>query len=492
MAYLLGIDVGTSSVKTILLRADGAYVIASAESEYPLLKPKLNYAEQNPDDWWTATIETIQQVLSIATINSQEIRGISLSGQMHGTVCLDQMGKSVRPAIIWADGRSQSQCDLLHTCIPLSQLSNVAPGLPASGFMASTLMWLHEHEPETISQTETVLVPKDYVRYCLTGHIGTDVSDASATWLVDVESGEWSDYLISLCGVEDYYLPPILPSTNFINTLTHEAATALGLPSEISVIMGCADQPAQAIGNGLVDSETLLLTIGTGGQIFFPQSTSIRDSQSSYYVFNHAIPNEWYALSTILAGGLALRWLRDLLGMQSDSYETLSMMASKAPIGSDDLFFIPHLAGERLPLNETPSAGAFIGLQLHHRPEHLIRAVIEGITFAMYSQLHLIHGENAQIIISGGAAQSSLWRQIQADIFGKSLLVGDTDVNHACIGAALIAGIGCGIYSSFEDAYSRLSHPNHAIEPNPLHVSMYLERFEQYMCLYKGIKTLKS
>lgn len=302
MTYLLGIDVGTSSVKAVLLRSDDTSVLFSAEHEYPLLKPQPDHAEQNPYDWWEATIQSVRQVLATSAIDRGDIRGIGLSGQMHGMVCLNAEGKPLRPAIIWADKRSRSQCISLERDIGLPNLASFAPGLPASGFMGPTLMWLHQHEPDTIALTKIILLPKDYVRYRLTGHLGTDFSDASATWLFDIETNEWSEYLIKLCGIDERYLPPLSECTDIVGALTPESATKLGLPLDIPVVAGCADQPAQSLGNGLIDGDRLLLTIGTGGQIFHLQNTPKRDPQSRYYVFNHAIPAHWYALPTILTG----------------------------------------------------------------------------------------------------------------------------------------------------------------------------------------------
>jgi xylulokinase len=494
MSYLLGIDVGTSSVKAVLIDVARAQIQASSGAEHPIRHPQPGYAEQNPDDWWQATIQAVRKVLGESGIDPAAVRGIGLCGQMHGTVCLDESGKPLRPAIIWADGRSQAELAALLEQAAPDQLSRWAPGPPATGFMALSLMWLACHEPDTLTRTQTVLLPKDYIRLILTGEPGTDPSDAAATWLFDVRAGEWSAELIELCGLERRYLPPIAPSAEVVGILRREAGEALGLPSGIPVVAGCADQPAQALGHGLLDPGTTLVTIGTGGQVFSVLAAPTPDPRLRFHVFDHAAPGRWYALAAILSAGLSLRWLRDLLGLtdRQDAYQHLSRLAQAVPPGAEGLLFLPYLAGERTPLMDPEASGVFLGLRLHHEAGHLVRAVMEGVAFALASCLALIgesadEGQRQAVIASGGGASSPVWRQIQADVFNTPLLIaGGSD--HAPLGAALLAGVGSGQYESLASGCSRLPSPETVVQPDPQAAAFYRSQHRLFQDAYQHLK----
>ncbi|MBZ0298394.1 MAG: xylulokinase [Anaerolineae bacterium] len=489
--YLLGIDIGTSSVKTLVLDAASGAALASASQEYPVHQPQPGYAEQDADDWWQAAVQTIRRALDQSGIARDQIAAIGLSGQMHGFVCLDRNHQPVRPAIIWADTRSKPQVDILLHQPERAQMAAYAPGLPAAGFMGPTLMWLKAHEPDTLAQTQVVLLPKDYVRLKLTGEPGTDVSDAAATWLLDVRSGQWSDWLLDRCGLDGRCLPRVHASAEIAGAVTPAAAEITGLPAGIPVIAGCADQPAQALGYGLFDPGTALITIGTGGQVFEALDTPHIDPQLRSYVFNHALPDRWYAAAAILAGGLALRWLRDTLGWSDrpDAYTALSARAEETPAGADGLVFLPYLSGERTPHMDPLASGLFLGLRLHHHVGHLARAIMEGVTFALRDCLALVSEAAlpSRLIISGGATQSPVWRQIQADIYQQSVWLAKGE-QQACVGAALLAGWGCGVYESMTDATKRLPKPTEQIAPDAAHAEFYRERGSLYAGLYDKLK----
>jgi xylulokinase len=493
MAYLLSIDIGTSSAKTIVLEAENARTIANATHEYPILKPRLGYVEQNPEDWWQAAIVTVRQALTISQVDPTSILGIGLSGQMHGTVCLDKEGCHVRPAIIWADTRSITEIDQVTKRASSQEMALYAPGPPATGFMGLTLSWLRRHEPETLAATYQVVLPKDFVRQKLTGKIATDISDAAATWLLDINSGEWSAWLLDLCQVERRIMPPIIGSWEVAGKLNASSAQILGLPTDIPVVTGCADQSAQALGYGIVDPGIALVTIGTGGQVFLPLSAPKTDPEMRFHVLNHAVPNRWYALAAILSAGLSLRWLRDLLGLtdRTDAYAHLSELAAQTAPGADGLVFLPYLAGERTPHLDSSASGVFVGLRLQHSRGHLARAVMEGVTFALAECLSLARGlsedDQLKIIASGGATSSPVWLQILSDIFNTPLMLTEGQ-NHACIGAALLAGVGCGIYSSLADACALLPQPTVRVEPVTARASFYAERFTLYRELYNHLK----
>jgi xylulokinase len=494
MTYLLGIDVGTTNIKTLVLDAESGTTLATAAQEYPISQPQPGYAEQNPEDWWQAAITTVRKALAEAKIDVNAVKGIGLSGQMHGTICLDKAQKPIRPAIIWADTRTVSQVEDIKARTTLEEMAQYAPGLPAAGFMGPTLMWLKQHEPETLEKTESVILPKDYVRLRLTGTVGTDVTDAAGAWLFDVASGQWSDWLLNLCGLSRDYMPSVTESVEVVGHLQPEAAEAMGLPAGIGVVAGCADQPAQALGYGLYNPDTALVTIGTGGQVFRSLNTPKADSQLRFYVVNHAVPNKWYALAAILSAGLCLRWLRDTLGLKDrpDAYDYLSQLAGGVPPGAEGLMFLPYLTGERTPLMDPLASGAFVGLRLHHTPGHLARAVMEGVAFATGECLSLVthiegSGDLKRVIISGGSAASPVWRQIQADVYNRPVML-SAGANHACVGAALIAGVGNGVYSSIEEACSHLPQPSQEITPNSKAAELYGERRGLFRDLYSHLK----
>jgi xylulokinase len=493
VAYLLGIDIGTSSVKTLVLEVDTTRALASAGQEYPIFQPQPGYAEQNPDDWWRAAVQTVHKAVAVAAIDPSAIRGIGFSGQMHGGVCLDSAAKPLRPAIIWADTRSTAQVADIRNRATAQELAQHAPGAPAAGFMAATLMWLKHHEPDTLAKTRAFILPKDYVRLRMTGEIATDISDAAGTWLLDIASGQWSDWLLNLCGLENRYLPPILASMEIAGPLLPSAADELGIPPGIPVIAGCADQPAVCMAYGLYNPGTALTAIGTGGQVVHMLTQVRTDPQLRFHIMSHAIPQRWYALAAILSAGLSLRWLRDILGLKEhpDAYQHLSTLAADVPPGADGLLFLPYLAGERTPHMDAQASGVFVGLRLHHHAGHLARAVMEGVTFAMSECLSLVSnlGDNSQIqaIASGGATASPLWRQIQADIYNTPLLLSSGD-SHACVGAALLAGIGCGVYTSIEDACARLQQPRAEVWPDAGRADFYRQRAEIYRRMYGQLK----
>lgn len=488
---LIGIDIGTSSVKSTVIDAETGRALGSAAQEYAVSQPQPGYAEQNPDDWWQAAAATVRSALEQGKIEPSSVAGIGLSGQMHGTVCLDAALRPLRPAIIWADTRSKAQVKRLMERLDTEDMARHAPGRPAAGFMAPTLMWLAEHEPETLCRTRTVLLPKDYARLRLTGNTATDISDAAATWLMNPQTGHWSDWLLDACGLEDRYLPPVLNSIDQAGTLIPQAAQALGLLEGVPVIAGCADQPAQALAYGLYSPGTALVTIGTGGQTFAPLSAPRMDPSLRYYVFNHAVPGVWYAAAAMLSAGLSLRWLRDLLGWKgrADAYERLSALAAETPPGAEGLLFLPYLSGERTPHFDPRASGLFLGLRLHHGPGHLARAVMEGVAFAMAECLALVSSPEADmnVIASGGAAASPVWLQIQSDIYNRPLSLAPGE-HHACLGAALLAGVGCGVYASFEDACLHLPAVRRSVEPTTEHVDFYSGLFERYRGLYTRLK----
>ncbi len=491
MSKLLSVDIGTSSVKALLFDPEKNSVLAAASREYPLYQPQPGYAEQNPEDWWQATLHTIREV----TQQNKDVASIGLTGQMHGTVLLDQHSQVVHPAIIWADQRSGESVQVLLNAVGESVYVQTAGTLPAAGFMGSTLVWLKQHEPALLDKVSAVLLPKDYVRLKLTGEIASEVTDAASSGLFDVKNQCWSDLIVSAAGLPDSILPPVLASGDVAGSLREEAAQLLGLKAGIPVVAGCADQPAQAIANGLIHPGRVSVTIGTGGQVFAP--VRLHDDGSlptdrRLHVFNHAAPDTWYILGAMLSAGLSLRWLREVLGLggQPDAYALLSQEAAQVPAGAEGLIFLPYLVGERTPHLDPQARGAFIGLGFHHTRGHMARAVMEGVTFALRQGLEItigLCGAVDLVIGAGGGAESALWRQIQADVYGlplqRAALPDQTN-----IGAVMLAGVGCGIYADVEDACQHVTQYAEMTEPAINTHAFYTERYEQFLTLYPRLK----
>jgi len=494
MSLLLGIDIGTSSVKAILFDPDTVGVVAVAQREYPIYKPAPDRAEQNPDDWWNATVDVVRRVVERA--GRRDVIAIGLCGQMHGTVMLDANNQSLAPAIVWPDQRSPAEVDALVKRLGAQRYTSIAGTMPATGFMAPTLLWLSQHDRPLLDKIRQVILPKDYVRLKLTGTVATDPSDAAATGLFDVNVSAWSDEIISAANLPREIFPPLLQSQALAGDLTEEAAKTLGLISGIPVVIGCADQPAQALGNGVVKTGKAIIGIASGGQVvtpFVPKDTAHIPTDPRLHVFNHAIPGMWYILGATLSAGLSLRWLRGVMGMEAlgkAAYERFSAEASKVAPGSEGLIFLPYLSGERTPHMDAHARGGFIGLSYFHEQGHLARAVMEGVAFSLRQALELsieLGGEVDAVIATGGGAESAVWRQILADVLGlplqKSLLA-----EQAAIGAALLAGVGIGIYSTFDEAGLGTGQYGAITEPIPERIRLYNTLYQEYKALYPRLR----
>lgn len=494
MTLLLGIDIGTSSAKAVLFDSETAAIVATAGQEYPIHTPAPDRAEQDPDDWWRATVHIVRQ--AAAKVDPARIAAISFSGQMHGTILLDMNGKPLHPAIIWADQRSTATSEEMIASVGTERYVSIAGTLPAVGFLGPTLLWLRHHEPALLDAARHVVLPKDYVRLQLTGEIATDVTDAAATGLFDITRRTWSSELIASAQLPPSIFPVIIESAQAAGVLRPSAAAELGLTAGIPIIAGCADQPAQAIANGLIAPGAASVTTGTGGQVLTalrPAPGSPVPTDSRLHVFNHALPDTWYVLGAILSAGLSLRWLRGITGLdgRTDAYGLLSAEAVTITPGANGLIFLPYLLGERTPLMDSLARGSFFGLSYHHQRGHLARAIMEGVAFALRQALEIsleLGGKIDTIIASGGGAESETWRQIQADVFGiplrKSLLI-----EQAGLGAALLAGTGAGIFDSLEAACAhtvRLSAPT---EPNMAHHAVYNELYQQFCDLYPLLRS---
>jgi xylulokinase len=489
MALLLGIDLGTSSVKALLWDAHQQRTLGVYAQEYAILTPQNGFAEQNPDDYWQATISAVRHVIAQAQTNA--ITAISFSGQMHGTILLDDALQPLGNAIIWADGRTVDEPRRLLDRYPA--WASIAGTRPASGFMISTLAWLAHHDPTRLAHTRRVILPKDYLRLRMTGEASTDLSDAASTGALDVARGEWSHELIHHAQVSPDIFPTITPSSTVVGKLRPQAAQELGLPNDVLVIAGCADQPAQAIGSGLVQVGRGSVTVGTGGQVFIPyQPDGALHTDARLHVFNHAVPNMWYVLGAILSAGSSLRWLRNLVGLQDapNAYEILAHEASQVPIGADGLLFLPYLFGERTPIMDAQASGTFVGLRYHHTRAHLARAVMEGVCFALRDAVDISLSLGASVermVMAGGGAESALWRQMLTDVLGVPLQK-SRQSEQACMGAVILAGVGAGVYDDIAQTALAMTQYDEATLPNDDHHARYSARYAQYTTLYPLLK----
>ena len=458
----LGIDLGTSSVKAVLVDEQG-HVVASAGQEYPILTPQSGWAEQAPQDWWHATRLSIQQLLQDQ--DGQRVQAIGLAGHMHGVAFL---GEDLRPssqAIIWADQRSAQQVQQMIDRAGAERLVIQTGTLPAAGFMGPTLLWLQAHDPGRLAEAHKLLLPKDYLRLCLTGTLGSDISDASATSLFDINTRNWAFDLVENLDLPAHLLPELAESSAIIGTLLPTVAQELGLPPGIPCVAGCADQAAQALRNGLLEPGQLSITLGTGGQIF--TALAQPEAHQALHTFCHAVPDRWYLLGAMLSGGLSLRWLRDLLRMQAqaDAYATLVGEAALVPAGADGLLFLPYLAGERAPLMDPLASGSFVGLTLSHQRGHLARAVMEGVAFALRQILELMPPHDEPVLAVGNALRGPIWRQMLADVTGLPLAprqsYEDTGAGAAWLAAMATGTVDPKVYVPVNDA---LTLPDSALK----------------------------
>ncbi len=490
MSSLLGIDLGTSSVKVVVFALDGS-IKGIGNAEYPILIPAPGYAEQDPEAWWRATIVAVHQAMTHA--GNPEILSIGLCGQMHGFVPIGANSKPVSPAITWADQRSANLIPEIETVVGLADLKKCGTA-PAAGFMISTLFWLQKQQPSLLDQFRTLLMPKDYIRLKLTGDLGTDASDASATGIFDVGKRTWADDLIARLKLPRSIFPRTGESADLVGHVTKEAGLELGLPPGIPVAAGSADQPAQAIGNGLIDPPLGSITIGTGGQAFVPLREPILDPKLRLHTFCHAHHERWYLLGAMLSAGMALKWFRAILGNDRFSYGDLDRLAGNVPPGSEGLTFLPYIVGERSPIMDPRARGGFVGLTLGHGPGHLARALLEGVAFAMRQIIETMEECGAslpKLVASGNGLGSSLWRQMVADILQRPLFQGqDTHAaERAGVGASMIGGISAGIFKDYDDTRKLAPVFDFVTAPSVERAEPYEVAYRRYLDLYPSLKS---
>ena len=479
---LLGIDVGTSSIKGMLMEENGRILAISARN-YDVSFPKPNYAEQDPRMWWVRLCQVMGELQRKCPRMKEDLQGIGLSGQMHGLVAIDKEGIPVRPAIIWMDQRATKELEEIKEKIPFSRQGEIFHNQVFNGFALPSLLWMKREEPDLYERIDKIFQPKDYIRYCMTGEVGTEESDASAALLMDVGKREWAWDVLEILGIRREILPPLGHSWEVAGRVTEKAAKELGIRAGIPVVYGAGDQQAQSIGNGAVREGLLISNIGTGAQVSCYSKKDWYDTKLRTHTFCHGIPDGYTIYGAMLSGGMSLKWLKN-------NILNVGMAGETAP-GSDGVIFLPYLSGERTPLMNPGAKGMFFGLSIEQDRRHLARAVMEGVTYALKSSLDILQSmgiDAKRILASGGAAQSPVWLQIQADILGKEVQVCNVK-EQACLGACMLAGVGCGVYGDIGQACENLvSYEEKIYLPNQENQSLYREQYVKFQGLYENTK----
>lgn len=498
MAYLLGIDIGTSGTKTVLFTERGE-PLSSHTVEYPLYQPQNGWAEQEPLDWWNAVVQTCQAVLQKSGVKPADIGGIGLSGQMHGLVMLDASGNPLRRSIIWCDQRTGAQCEEITRRVGAETLMEITFSPALTGFTASKILWVREHEPEVYEKTRHILLPKDYIRYKLTGELATEVSDASGMQLLDVKKRKWSDEVLSLLGIDRSLLGLVYESCEITGRVSAEAAVLTGLTKGTVVAGGAGDNAAAAVGTGTVRDGRAFTTIGTSGVVYAHTSAPILDPKGRIHTFCCAVPNAWHVMGVTQGAGLSLKWFRDTLcpseidtalQMGVDPYELMNQEAARIPVGADRLLYLPYLMGERTPHLDANARGVFFGLSSVHTRAHMLRAVMEGVAYSLRDCVEIIR-ENGlapkEMLVCGGGGRSELWRQMLADLC-KTPVATLSGSEGPALGVAILAGVASGVYGSVEEGCDAVIHTNPPQHPNHTHAEAYEPFYQLYTELYPALR----
>lgn len=498
MEYLLGVDLGTSGTKTVLFDVNGQ-AIASETIEYPLHQPQNGWAEQAPEDWWDAARNTIRSVIEQSGVNAADIKGLGISGQMHGLVLLDADGNVLREAILWCDGRTQDECDEITNTIGRERLIQITANPALTGFTAGKILWVRKHEPELWAKVRHILLPKDYVRFKLTGEYASEMSDASGTNLLDVPNRCWSKEILDALNIDDNLMPRLTESSDVAGYITSEAAQVTGLIAGTPVAGGAGDNAAAAVGTGVVVEGKAFTTIGTSGVVFAHSDKVQIDPQGRVHTFCAAVPGAYTVMSCTLAAGLSLKWYRDTFcqaeidaakEMDTDPYILMNQQAEKSPIGANRLIFLPYLMGERSPLLDSNARGAFIGLSAIHTRKDLLRAVMEGVTYSQRQNLDVLrqmHVAPETMLACGGGAKSPFWRKMMADVFNMPVKTVKNTEGPA-LGAAILAGVAAGIYKDIPSACAQVIRENEPLTPGTAEHNAYERVYSVYESLYPALK----
>lgn len=499
MGFFIGIDVGTSGTKAIVVDSEGV-VRGSGTIEYPLYTPRPNWAEQDPEDWWKGTVGATRKAIESSGIDGRDISGIGFSGQMHGSVFLDANNRVLRPAILWCDQRTAAECEEIYERVGARRVLELTYNKALAGFTAPKILWVRNHEPEVYEKVRKVLLPKDYIRFRMTGEYATEVSDASGTVLFDVKNRTWSREMLEKLEIPREWMPDCYESPVVSGQVHTSAASELGIRPGVPVVGGGGDNAAGAVGNGIVRSGLTWVTVGTSGVVFSHMDQVDLDPEGRLHTFCHAVPGKWHVMGVTLTAGGSLQWFRNNLCsaersvaqlMGKDAYELITAEASTAPMLSEGLLFLPYLAGERTPYPDANARGVFFGLSLRHTKAHMSRAILEGVAFGLCDCLDLVRTlipDVNEIRASGGGARSDFWRQILADVFDTKMTTTSATEGPA-FGAALLAAVGVGHFDGVESACDNWVRVVSSLEPIESNVARYSQGKRVYRSLYPALKS---
>lgn len=499
MAYILGVDIGTSGTKTVLFSEDGIPV-SSATYEYPLYTPQNGYAEQDPLDWWNAVVNGIKQVIGESGVVASEIKGIGLSGQMHGLVMLDGDNKVIRRSIIWCDQRTSKEVAEITDRVGADKLIEITANPAITGFTAAKIMWVKNNEPQNYEKCRHILLPKDYIRFMLTGEYATEVSDASGMQLLDIPNRCWSEEVLNKLGIDKSLLAKVYESPEITGKITGRAAELTGLAEGTIVVGGAGDNAAAAVGTGVVEDGKAFTTIGSSGVVFAHTSNISIDKKGRVHTFCCAVPNCWHVMGVTQSAGLSLKWFRDnlcwsemetALNMGVDPYYLTDKEAMDVPIGANKLLYMPYLNGERTPHLDPNCRGVFVGLSTMHKKKDMIRAVMEGVSYSLRDCVEVMREMNINVtdmMACGGGGSSPLWRQMLADLYACPVKTTQNKEGPA-LGVALLAAVGAGIYSSVPEACKAVILPDKVQNPIQENIGEYEKVYNVYKKLYPAMKS---
>jgi xylulokinase len=485
--YVLGIDVGTGGTRAVIMDENGRIAASATADHEPFASPKIGWAEQRPEDWWRAAKIAIRKAMEIGKLRGEEIACVGSSGQMHGAVMLDSFDEPVRPALIWCDVRTEKQCTELNTLIGAEKLIQLTCNPALANFTLTKLMWTRENEPQNWARVRSIMLPKDYVRLKLTGERATDLADASGTLMLDVARRKWSTEILEAVEMDQSLLPSLYESLDVCGEISAEGAEATGLKVGTPVVAGAGDQAAGAVGMGIVMPGAVSATIGTSGVVFAATDHPALDPKGRLHTFCHAIPGRWHVMGVTQAAGLSLRWFRDcfvskLAEHNADSYQQLTAEAATVPAA-------PYLMGERTPHLDPNARAVLVGLTASHTRAHVVRAILEGVTFSLRDTFSIFAEMNVpvnRIRLGGGGATSALWRQIQADVYGMEVEIVEAEEG-AAFGAAMLAGVGAKIWPSVDAACDSVVRVVKRVSPNPANVAVMNASYKKFDRIYTAM-----
>lgn len=503
MNYLIGIDVGTSATKTVLFDEKGT-VIAERAYEYPMYTPNNGWAEQEPSDWRNASLETVAAVVKEAldsgkVADAADIKGIGISGQMHGLVMLDENGEVIRPSIIWCDQRTGDEVEEMLKIMPREKWIEITANPPLTGWTAAKILWVRNKEPENYKKCRHILLPKDYIRYVLTGEFATEVSDASGMQLMDVSKRDWSQEVLDKLNIDRALLGKMYESCEVTGKLLPEIADKLHLTTDTVVVGGAGDNAAAAVGTGVVREGTAFTTIGTSGVVFAHTDKVSIDPKGRVHTCCCAVPGAWHIMGVTQAAGFSLKWFRDNFCQSYiteaekkgvDPYDLINQDIETVPVGSDRLIYLPYLNGERTPHLDDKARGVFFGLSGIHSAKHLLRAVMEGVSYSLCDCNDILNEMGISVkemMACGGGGKSKIWRQMLSDLYGCKVATIDQEQGPA-LGVAILAGVGSGVYESVQDACDKLITKAKETEPDKDNAAKYAEYHKLYKKLYADLK----